>query len=208
MNKRIIFITIFIAIIFVACENKQTNIEESTMDSVIVNSIDNKISSEQEKETNYFPAIERYLVNKFGSKYLEGEYCIPFQTVVAVDERNADDILVWGDFWVFNYNLDGDTLKTVSGGSHPGLMHIKQTDTGFEVTSFDQVEDGSKYLPSAKKIFGDKYNNFHAINSDEQRRERHRAEVLATYVQEHNIFATKYQDYGWPEKDLPFKNKD
>ena len=206
MNKIIMFTAIFVAFVFVSCENKQGNIEEQQKTgSVVVNTTDEKSIPEQEKETNYFPAIERYLINEFGSKYLSGEYCVPFQTVVAVDERNSDDILVWGDFWVFNYNLDGDTLKTVSGGSHPGLMHIKQTDNGFEVTSFDQVEDGSKYMPTAKKIFGDKYNNFQAINSDEQRRERHRAEVLANYVQEHNIPATKYQDYGWPVKDLPLK---
>jgi hypothetical protein len=96
------------------------------------------------------------LINEFGKKYLKGEYCVPFQTVIGVDERNSEDILVWGDFWVFNYNLVGDTLETVSGGSHPGLMHIKETDTGFEVTAFDAVEDGSNNVPSAKRIFGDK----------------------------------------------------
>jgi len=208
MNRIIILITFLVAFTIISCGKRQQNVEEQKTDSVFVNSIDEKVLSKQEKETNYFPAIERYLINEFGSKYLKGEYCVPFQTVVAVDERNSDDILVWGDFWVFNYNLDGDTLKTVSGGSHPGLMHIKQTNTGFEVTAFDQVEDGSGYMPSAKKIFGDKYNNFQTINSDEQRREKHRAEVLATYVQEHNISATKYQDYGWPVKKLPFeKNK-
>lgn len=206
MNKNIIFIPIFITLIFISCENKQQYIErQQKTDSIVVNTTDEKISLEQEKETNYFPAITRYLVNEFGSKYLKGEYCIPFQTVIAVDERNSDDILVWGDFWVFNYNLDGDTLKTVSGGSHPGLMHIKQTNTGFEVTAFEQVEDGSRNMPTAKKIFGDKYNNFQEINSDDQRRESLRAEVLAAYVQEHNIPATKYQDYGWPEKTLPLK---
>ena len=207
MNKFIILITVFVAITFVACENKQANIGKSKTDSVIINSMNEKISSEQEKETNYFPAIERYLINEIGSKYIEGEYCVPFQTVVAVDERNANDILVWGDFWVFNYNLEGNILKTISGGNHPGLMHIKQTNTGFEVTTFNQVEDGSRNIPTAKKIFSDKYTFFHAINSDEQRREKHRAEVLATYVQEHNIPATKYQDYGWPAKQIPFEKK-
>ena len=206
MNKVIILMAFFVAFVFASCENKQGNIKEQPQaDSVVVNATDEKAIPGQEKETNYFPAITRYLINEIGSKYLSGEYCVPFQTVVAVNERNSDDILVWGDFWVFNYDLDGDTLKTVSGGSHPGLMHIKQTDNGFEVTSFDQVEDGSKYMPTAKKIFGDKYNNFQAINSDEQRRERHRAEVLANYVQEHNIPAKKYQDYGWPVKNLPLK---
>ncbi len=204
MHKIIIFITVILALSITACENRQ---EEKKENMVTANSIIDKSSSEkklsaQEIEMTYFPAIERYLVKECGSKYLEGQYCIPFQTVVAVDERNAEDILVWGDFWVFNYNLADDTLETVSGGSHPGLMHIKQTDTGFEVTAFDQVEDGSRYMPSAKKIFGKKYDAFQAINSDNVRREKHRAEILANYVKKHNIPATKYKDYGWPAKSL------
>lgn len=208
MNKVFIFVAFFVALTIVSCQNKQANIEVQNTNSTAASSTSENVSTtlENEKETTYFPAIERYLIKECGSKYLEGKYCVPFQTVIAVDERNADDILVWGDFWVFNYNLDGDTLKTVSGGSHPGLMHIKQTDAGFEVTSFDQVEDGSKYLPTAKKIFGEKYNNFQTINSDSDRREKHRAEIIAYYVKKHNIPATKYKDYGWPEKELPFGN--
>lgn len=208
MNKVFIFVAFFVALTIVSCQNKQANIEVQNTNSTAASSTSENVSttSENEKETTYFPAIERYLIKECGSKYLEGQYCIPFQTVVAVDERNDEDILVWGDFWVFNYNLAGDTLETVSGGSHPGLMHIKQTDTGFEVTAFDQVEDGSRYMPSAKKIFGEKYNNFQTINSDSDRREKHRAEIIAYYVKKHNIPATKYKDYGWPEKELPFGN--
>ncbi|MBO7611205.1 MAG: hypothetical protein J6T23_03235 [Elusimicrobia bacterium] len=204
MDKFIMFIGVIFALTFVSCENKQQNIEVQNTDSVVISSATESVSSiqEEEKETNYFPAIERYLITECGSKYLVGQYCVPFQTVIGVDERNPDDILVWGDFWVFNYNLVGDTLETVSGGSHPGLMHIKQTDTGYEVTAFDQVEDGSGNLPSAKKIFGEKYNAFHAVNSNAERREKHRAEVLATYVKKNNIPVTKYKDYGWPAKYL------
>ncbi len=162
-----------------------------------------EIAETSEIETNYFPAIDRYLVNEFGKQYTEGEHCVPLHSIVTVDERNEEDILVWGDFWVFNYNQVGDTLKCVSGGSHPGLMHIRQTEKGFEVTGFDQVEDGANNLPSAKKIFGDKYDAFQAINSNEQARERLRAEMLAVYAQKNNLGATMYQDYGWPAKKLP-----
>ena len=155
-----------------------------------------------EREITYFPAIDRYLVDSIGSQYAKGEHCVPIHSIVRVDERNADDILVWGSFWVFNYNQVGDTLKCVSGGSHPGLLHIRQTEKGFEVTAFDQVEDGSKYLPTAKKIFGDKFDAFQAVNSDEQKREKLRADVLTTYVKKHGLTATMYQDYGWPAKKL------
>lgn len=154
------------------------------------------------QETTYFPAIDRYLTEQIGSQYAKGEHCVPFHSIVGVDERNAEDILVWGDFWVFNYNQVGDTLKCVSGGNHPGLMHICQADNGYKVTSFEQVEDGSKNLPTAKKIFGDKYDAFKAINSDEQKREKLRADVLASYVKKHNLKVSMYQDYGWPAKKL------
>ena len=155
-----------------------------------------------EQEITYVPAIDRYLIDKFGKHYAEGEYCVPIHNIVAVDERNAEGILIWGDFWVFNYNQVGDTLKCVSGGSHPGRMHITQTENGFEVTAFDQVEDGSRFLPTAKKIFGDNYDVFLSINSDEKKREMLRAEGLAKYVKEQGLSATMYQDYGWPAKEL------
>lgn len=81
-------------------------------------------------------------------------------------------------------------------------MHIRQTENGYEVISFDQVEDGSRYLPTAKKIFGDKYDAFQSINSDEKKREMLRAEGLSKYVKEQGLSATMYQDYGWPATKL------
>ena len=159
-------------------------------------------TAEETRETNYFPAIDRYLTDSIGSQYAKGEHCVPIHSIVRVDERNSEDILVWGNFWVFNYNQVGDTLKCVSGGSHPGLMHIRQTEKGFEVTAFNQVEDGSRNLPTAKKIFGDKFDTFKTINSDEKNRERLRAEGLATYAKKNGLAVTLYQDYGWPAKKL------
>ena len=165
-----------------------------------------KVVSQNDQEISYFPAIDRYMVKELGRYYTEGEHCVPFHNIVAVDERNADDILVWGDFWVFNYNQIGDTMKCVAGGSHPGLMHISQTRSGndvvYQVKAFDQVEDGANLLQSAKKIFGDKFDAFQTINSDEQKREKLRSEVLASYVKKNGLSATFYQDYGWPAKKI------
>ena len=193
-----------------ACGNKQAatptsegNVERSEVPFEVAKNYENKrVVLVNERETNYFPAIDRYLTDSIGSQYAKGEHCVPIHSIVRVDERNTEDILVWGDFWVFNYNQSGDTLKCVSGGSHPGLMHIRQTEKGFEVTAFDQVEDGSSYLPTAKKIFGDKFDAFKAINSDEKNRERLRAEGLATYAKKNGLAVTLYQDYGWPAKKL------
>ena len=148
-------------------------------------------------DDTYSLAIDRFLIDSIGAYYAEGEYCIPTKTFIDVDDKNTEDILVYGDFWVFNYNLVGDTLKTVSGGDHPGLMHVKQTYDRFEVIAFDRVEDGSDYLPSAQKIFGDKFNEFQHISSDEKTREQNRMKTISEYVKKNNIPATMYQDYGW-----------
>ncbi len=154
------------------------------------------------KETSCLPTIDKYLVDSIGSQYSKGEICIPVSSIVAMDECNADDIKVWGDFWVFNFNQAGDTLKTVSGGNHPGMMHLRKTADGFVVTSFDQVEDGSRNLESAKRIFGDKYDAFHAINSNDQVKDSIRTEAIANYVKAHNLPATMFQDFGWPAVKL------
>ena len=156
-----------------------------------------------EGEETYFTAIEKYLADSIGRGYSQGDVCIPFIVFVAADERNADDILVWGDFWVDNYILSGDTLKTISGGSHPGLMHVRQTGTGYEVTAFEQTVDGAGNMKSAKKIFGDKFARYQTMSSDMKNREAIRTQAIADYVRQHGLTATMYQDAGWKAVALP-----
>lgn len=148
-------------------------------------------------------AVDDYLVNVIGKNYAEAEYCIPCPIFVSTDDGNKDDVLVWGDFWVFNYDVAGDTLKTVSGGSHPGLMHVKKTDNGFEVVGFDAVEDGAGNMESAKKIFGEHFDSFWEINSNQEKREDIRLHFIADYVKKHNLPVKMVQDYGWPAVALP-----
>lgn len=144
-----------------------------------------------------------YIVDTFGKQYAQAEVCIPQQIVVATYESNDQDIKVWGDFWVFNYNTAGDTLKTASGGSHPGLIHLRKVNNGYEVTSFDAVGDGSQFEPTAKKIFGDKYDAFMKMHSNDKEREQNRAQGIAQYVKANDLKVTMYQDEGWPAVKLP-----
>lgn len=186
-------------VMMTACGGKQTKAVDSEATDTIEN---NRTAIAEASDTTWTTVINRYLTDSIGSHYAEGEHCVPAYSIVAADESRSDDILVWGDFWVFHYNQVGDTLKCVSGGSHPGLMHIRRTDKGFAVTNFDCVEDGSGNIPSAKRIFGEKYEAFHAINSDADKREVVRHDMLAAYVSKHGLSATMYQDYGWPAKPL------
>lgn len=169
-----------------------------------------KASSEtkvvQETET-CITAIDRYLSDVIGSQYAPGEVCIPSHRIIAVDESNPDDIQVWGDFWVDNFNVVGDTLMAVSGGSHPGKMHIiKDSEGHLTVTAFEAVGDGSSFTPTAKAIFGDRFDEFQKVNSDNVGREEARKSAIAAHVFKNNLPVKVYKDYGWPAVEIPKMN--
>ena len=149
-------------------------------------------------------SITKYLVDSIGAGYSQGDMCIPVIAMTCSDGLQDDSVFMWGDYWVFNYNVVGDTLKTVSGGNHSGKMLLKKNENGeFHVVSFEQVEDGAGNLESAKRIFGEYYDAYHAANSDEAYREKARASFIADYVKAHNLPVKYYQDYGWPAKEIP-----
>ncbi len=157
---------------------------------------DVQVNNEKEEDSS-INAIIRYMKG-LGASYSPGEHCIPYCMVVGTDESNPDDIRVWGDFRVENYNQSGDTLKSVSGGSHPGCMHVKKTDSGFEVTQFDAVGDGSSYTPTAKAIFGDRYEALIALGADEDTKKATRTKSILDYAEANGLQVSCYQDYGWP----------
>ena len=150
-----------------------------------------------------YTAVDDYLVNEIGKNYAQSDVCIPYAYVISADEGNPDDILVWGDFWVFNYEISGDTLKTTSGGNHPGLMHVKKTNDGYEVTGFDAVVDGAGNMESAKQIFGDKFDVYQEFSGAAEKREMERLRFTADYVKKHDMSVTLLQDYGGPAVELP-----
>ena len=149
------------------------------------------------KEQALRDVISDYLMNEIGSQYAQGEVCIPVLMMVATEEQDADHFLVWGNFWIFNYNLAGDTLKTVSGGNHSGCMTFQKQGNKLTVTSFEQTEDGAGNEASAQRIFGKHYDVLRNMQSNEDVREAVRKEQLKEYVRRYNLNARYYQDFGW-----------
>ena len=186
---------------FVACGNK--NAKEEIDPTKGMENAQTEVQAQVPAAVYYDAAVNDYLVNVIGKNYAEAEYCIPCPIIISMNDGNKEDVLAWGDFWVFNYNLSGDTLKTVSGGDHPGLMHLTKTENGYEVSSFEAVEDGAGNMESAKRIFGDKYDSFWEINSNQEKRNDVILHCVADYVKKHNLPARMVQDYGWPAVALP-----
>ena len=88
-------------------------------------------------------ACYEYMVETVAKSYDAADVSIPCVSIINVDYTPENEILAAGDFWVYNYNIDGDTLKCVSGGNYPGVMHISKDD--YKVTAFDAVADGGKF---------------------------------------------------------------
>lgn len=158
----------------------------------------------------FYSVLYKYLIDEFAGYYPDADVTIPCPVIIAEDESNREDICVWGDFWVLKYDKNGDVLECTSGGSYPGCMHLRQTDTaeGYEVTKFDLVGDGAQYEPTARKIFKEHYDALVKSNADTTERENLRAQIIANYVAANNLDITAFKDYGWDPVKLPAENID
>ena len=151
----------------------------------------------------FYTVMYRYIIDEFGKHYDPADVGIPCPIIVAEDYSDENDMKVWGIFQYYNYILNGDTLECVSGGSYPGCMHLTDTEEGYEVTGFDAVGDGSDHDPSARKIFGEHYDEFIKKSADDKECERIRAQIIADYVAANDLSITEYKDYGWDPVVLP-----
>ena len=198
-----------------ATETTETTEEEAAEESSEATEIAAEESSAANLPAYEYPGPElfyyvlyQYLVDELAGNYPQSDVSIPCPIIMTIDESDKADIKVYGDFWIFNYNLEGDTLMNSSGGAYPGCIHMKCDESGYEVTSMEVVGDGSDYEPTAKKIFGDLYDELYKVTADEKGREEIRAQIIANYVAANNLSITAYQDFGWDPVPLPEENID
>lgn len=154
------------------------------------------------KEQLILDTIANYLINNIAIHYVTGDICIPTIMMVKMEETNNEQIDVFGDFWVFWYNIKEDTLKTISGGNHSGRITLKRQNEQLIVTNFEQTVDGAGNVESAKRIFGDHFEIFSNIHSNSDVCEAARKVQIRQYVQRSNLPSQYYHDYGWPAKSI------
>lgn len=147
-------------------------------------------------------AVFKYLVDEVSKDFEKADVCIPTVNIVYINPTNPDDVIAAGDFWVYNYNINGDTLENVSGGNVPGVMHLAKDGESYTVTSFDKVEDGANFEPSARELFGEDYDTFMEVYSDSDTRDELRKITTSNYVKANDLPVTQYQDYGWDPVEL------
>ena len=192
-TNRLLISLALVSILFSSCANRKDKTTSSPTE----------VQETESVTDQYFKAIDKYLTDVVGKGYASGEVTIPYYDYISVDD-STEDIQVWGDFWVENYNISSDTLLFVSGGNHSGKMHVKKSSDGqFFVCGFDAVGDGSEYLPSAKAIFGDRFDDFQKAYSDNRAREEIRKSVISEYTHSNKLAVKYYKDYGWPAIRIP-----
>ncbi len=158
----------------------------------------------------FYSVLYQYLIDEYAGDYPAADVTIPCPIIIAEDESDKNDIKVWGNFWVMNYDLKGDTLENTSGGSYPGLIHIQSIDEapGYKVTKMEVVADGTDNEPSAKTIFGKYYEDLVKSDADEENFKNTRAQIIANYAAANNLDIKAYKDYGWDPVTLPEENID
>lgn len=144
----------------------------------------------------------KYMVDVIAGNYEPADVSIPAVQIIYKDLSSEDEAVVYGDFWIFNYNIEGDTLMCVSGGNHPGVMHMIREGDEYKVTQFDAVEDGGAFDSSARDLYGDHYDDFMEVYYDSDAKEELRKQTISDYVYLNGLEVTKYQDEGWDPVEL------
>lgn len=219
----LLVVSTVMGVLLSACGNTDTEVEDVKENIEEVEHVVDEVTGDDESEKDdadvlpdyEYPGPESFFtelydyVEDFNKDYDEADVSIPCVRILEMDESDNSDIKVYGEFDIYNYDLDGDTLSCVSGGNYPGLIHVAMDDEGdYEVTGFDVVLDGDQFDASAKEIFGDKYDAFIKMNSDQDDRENVRAQIISNYVFANNLDIKYYQDYGWDKVELPEQNID
>ena len=145
----------------------------------------------------YIGPIVDYMRDTAGVNYDTADVMIPAFIILKEDDSDKEDIRVWGDFEIFNYDLRGTTLITRSGGSYPGLVHLQETGDGYEVVSMDQAEDGANYSASIRRIVGNDRELLNAFTHMDDRLAESRVEYIRMYAEDAGLEIQAYLDFGW-----------
>lgn len=133
--------------------------------------------------------------------YGDGGVIIP-APVVYGQEKDGDELLVYGNFWVDRYIKQGNTLISVSGGAMPACYHLKQTGKEYMIVSVDMAEDGEGYADSIKEFTKGHSEYYDKFMSSEGQDENIRKEMIKAYCDANDLGIKYYKDYGWDPVEL------
>ena len=155
--------------------------------------------SHELEEDPYYGVICDYLLDTYGEYFEEEDISLPYVYDFAFNESDPEDIVVWGNYQLYNYALRGTTLMTRSGGDFTGAVHLKEEGDGFVVTSMDLLEDGAGYAQSEEEIFGitDELWDSYLQSRTEEAELAVITDTIRWYSEDTGIPIEAFEDYGW-----------
>ena len=170
------------------------------------------VYSHETDDPFYAPACQ-YIMETCGSHFDPEDIMIPIVDILRVDDSDPEDILVWGNYWVYNYALRGTTLMMRSGGNFPGVIHMQEDNGSYTGVAMDLVEDGENYADSVKELFGADDELMDAFTNSTENYELFN-QTLRWYRDDTGLDIQANQDFGWdpdpldPDADMEFEYPD
>lgn len=189
----------------------ETKVENNeTKEKEVINSVnhmterefgfDPEISFEYTGDDIYIKEITNNMLKVAKENFdSQGKVVIPTPYIVKIDDSDKNDIKVYGDFYIYGYEMSGTIFYTKNGGSYPGCYHLKEENGTISTVKVEIAEDGSNNWKSLVKICGDDESLAKDVsNVVSNDGEKNRIEYVKMYAKANNLRVSGIKDYGWP----------
>lgn len=151
-------------------------------------------------------AVTSYMADVMTGYYSDYDVSIPAPVILKQEEIDDNHVKVYGNFWIFNYDMQGQILENTSGGEAPGYMIATRDGDGMKVTDAEFAGDGAEYAEDIKTFCGGdnslEAQYFASNDAGQEPLLSVRKGFIRDYVKANELDITAYQDYGWDPVDL------
>lgn len=152
---------------------------------------------------NLWAAAYNQLTFREGEAVTPENVLIPYVSIVDVDDSNPEDVLVYGDYYISEFEGSGDTLTCVSSSHIPGVIHMRRIGEG-DASDYESLSmDKGLTDDEVKDIFGQYYDHYLTLSSDPQAVDSGIAANIADYVKANGLSFTKYALSDGSVQDIP-----
>ena len=117
--------------------------------------------------------------------------------VIYKEVEKDGEYLVFGNFWTYGYQLNGNMLEACNGGEMPACFHLKATDDGYDVIRVDRAGDGADYMADIEAFTKDYPGLADMYSHNDESRVEGMKEYVRMYVTDNQLDVKYVKEYGW-----------
>lgn len=126
----------------------------------------------------------------------EGVIYIPGFVIFKEVEENGE-YLVFGNFWYYGYQLNGNMLESTCGGEMPACFHLIESEDGYSVVSVDQAGDGTDYMADIEEFTKNYEGLADMYSHNDENRTKGMLEYARMYVTDNELDVKYIKEFGW-----------